>query len=112
MDVSKARPRPNESSFQELAGTRRKIGSTDVFGQNMENLVQLDDPCAKRKFAKSLDEIREEPSRRHARSVLGLEHLIVGSDENLAEEEGPGPHCPPRIALRRNQSFDPARCQS
>lgn len=112
VDVSKARPRPNESSFQELAGTRRKIGSTDVFGQNMENLVQLDDPCAKRKFAKSLDEIREEPSRRHARSVLGLEHLIVGSDENLAEEEGPGPRCPPRIALRRNQSFDPARCQS
>ncbi|XP_043785424.1 uncharacterized protein LOC122711073 isoform X3 [Apis laboriosa] len=111
VDRSNVRPRPNESSFQELAGTRRKIGSTDVFGQNMENLVQLDDPCAKRKFAKSLDEIREEPSRRHARSVLGLEHLIVGSDENPAEEEG-GPRCPGRTALRRNQSFDHARCQS
>lgn len=111
VDRSNVRPRPNESSFQELAGTRRKIGSTDVFGQNMENLVQLDDPCAKRKFAKSLDEIREEPSRRHARSVLGLEHLIVGSDENPPEEEG-GPRCPARTALRRNQSFDHSRCQS
>ncbi|XP_006564921.2 uncharacterized protein LOC726322 isoform X2 [Apis mellifera] len=107
-----ARPRPNESSFQELAGTRRKIGSTDVFGQNMENLVQLDDPCSKRKFAKGLDGIGEEASRRHARSVLGLEHLIVAPDESVAEEGGGGPRCPPRITLRRNQSFDPARCQS
>ncbi|OAD55326.1 hypothetical protein WN48_04840 [Eufriesea mexicana] len=100
------RPRPNEN-FQELPGSRRKIGSTDVFGQNMENLVQLDDPCSKRKFTKSLDEIREEPPRRHARSALGLENLIIGLDNSLQEE----PRYP-RIALRRNQSFDHARCQS
>lgn len=100
------RPRPSEN-FQELPGSRRKIGSTDVFGQNMENLVQLDDPCSKRKFTKSLDEIREEPPGRHARSVLGLENLIVGLDNSLQEE----PRYP-RIALRRNQSFDHARCQS
>lgn len=118
VERSNVGPRPSESSFQQLvAGARRKIGSTDVFGQNMENLVQLDDPNgAKRKFAKSLDEIREEPSRRHARSVLGLEHLILGSDENLEEEEEEEQQqqqsrCP-RIALRRNQSFDHARCQS
>ncbi|KAK9302565.1 hypothetical protein QLX08_005448 [Tetragonisca angustula] len=106
VDQQKKRPRLNES-FLELPGSRRKIGSTDVFGQNMENLVQLDDPCSKRKFTKSLDEIREEPPRRHARSVLGLENLIIGLDNNLQEE----PRCP-RIALRRNQSFDHARCQS
>ena len=100
------RPRPNES-FQELPGSRRKIGSTDVFGQNMENLVQLEDPCVKRKFTKSLDEIREEPPRRHARSVLGLEKLIAGLDGNLHEQQRY-----PRVALRRNQSFDHARCQS
>ncbi|KZC05764.1 PREDICTED: uncharacterized protein LOC107194109 [Dufourea novaeangliae] len=100
------RPRPNES-FRELTGNRRKIGSTDVFGQNMENLVQLEDPCVKRKFAKSLDEIREEPPRRHARSVLGLENLITGLDNNLQLQ----PRYP-RVALRRNQSFDHARCQS
>ncbi|KAF3421879.1 hypothetical protein E2986_10282 [Frieseomelitta varia] len=106
VDQQKKCPRPNES-FLELPGSRRKIGSTDVFGQNMENLVQLDDPCSKRKFTKSLDEIREEPPRRHARSALGLENLIIGLDNNLQEE----PRCP-RIALRRNQSFDHARCQS
>ncbi|XP_076381363.1 uncharacterized protein LOC117226359 isoform X4 [Megalopta genalis] len=100
------RPRPNES-FQELTGNRWKIGSTDVFGQKMENLVQLDEPCPKRKFTKSLDEIREEPPRRHARSVLGLENLIIGLDNNLQEQ----PRYP-RVALRRNQSFDHARCQS
>ncbi|CAL7933338.1 unnamed protein product [Xylocopa violacea] len=100
------RPRPCEV-FQELPGTRRKIGSTDVFGQNMENLVQLENPCSKRKFTKSLDEIREEPPRRHARSVLGLENLIMGLDNNLQEQSRY-----PRIALRRNQSFDYARCQS
>ncbi|XP_076679837.1 uncharacterized protein LOC143375026 isoform X1 [Andrena cerasifolii] len=100
------RPRPNES-FQELPGSRRKIGSTDVFGQNMENLVQLEDPCVKRKFTKSLDEIREEPPRRHARSVLGLENLIAGLDGNLHEQQRY-----PRVTLRRNQSFDHARCQS
>ncbi|XP_011347191.1 uncharacterized protein LOC105284984 isoform X2 [Ooceraea biroi] len=95
------RPRPNES-LHEFAG-RRKIGSTDVFGQNMENLVQLEDSMNNRKFqAKSLDEIREEPSRRHARSVLGLENLIVGL-ENLQEQHYA------RNALRRNQSFDHAR---
>ncbi|XP_054004198.1 uncharacterized protein LOC128890050 isoform X1 [Hylaeus anthracinus] len=101
------RPRPNES-FQELPICRRKIGSTDVFGQNMENLVQLDDPCSKRKFTKSLDEIREEPLGRHARSVMGLEKLIAGLDGNLQEQQ----QRYPRVALRRNQSFDYARCQS
>ncbi|XP_032670559.1 uncharacterized protein LOC116843841 isoform X2 [Odontomachus brunneus] len=97
------RPRPNENLL-ELAGNRRKIGSTDVFGQNMENLVQLEDPASNRKsFAKSLDEIREEPSKRHARSVLGLENLIVGLESSLHAQHYP------RIALRRNQSFDHAR---
>ncbi|XP_076241313.1 uncharacterized protein LOC143183587 isoform X2 [Calliopsis andreniformis] len=100
------RPRPNEN-FQEVPYCRRKIGSTDVFGQNMENLVQLEDPFSKRKFTKSLDEIKEESPRRHTRSVLGLENLIVGLDGNLQEQR---PY--PRVALRRNQSFDHARCQS
>ncbi|XP_076763636.1 uncharacterized protein LOC143431034 [Xylocopa sonorina] len=106
LEQQNKRPRPSEV-FQELPGTRRKIGSTDVFGQNMENLVQLENPCSKRKFTKSLDEIREEPPRRHARSVLGLENLIMGLDNNLQEQSRY-----PRIALRRNQSFDYARCQS
>lgn len=98
------RPRPNES-LHELAGNRRKIGSTDVFGQNMENLVQLEDPANNRKFqVKNLDEIREEPSRRHARSVLGLEKLILGLENNLEEQHYS------RNILRRNQSFDHARC--
>ncbi|XP_076182650.1 uncharacterized protein LOC143154388 isoform X2 [Ptiloglossa arizonensis] len=107
IDQQNKRPRPNEN-FQELPGCRRKIGSTDVFGQNMENLVQLEDPCSKRKFTKSLDEIREESPRRHARSVLGLENLIAGLDSNLQDQQ----QRYPRIALRRNQSFDHARCQS
>lgn len=98
------RPRPNEN-LHELVGNRRKIGSTDVFGQNMENLVQLEDSASNRKFqAKNLDEIREEPSRRHARSVLGLEKLILGLENNLQE------HNYSRNVLRRNQSFDHARC--
>lgn len=102
MEQQHRRPRPNES-LHELVGNRRKIGSTDVFGQNMENLVQLEDPLNNRKFqVKSLDEIREEPSRRHARSVLGLESLIVGLESNLQEHY-------PRNVLRRNQSFDHAR---
>jgi len=97
------RPRPSEG-LHEFAGNRRKIGSTDVFGQNMENLVQLEDPVNNRKFqAKSLDEIREEPSRRHTRSVLGLENLMVGLDNDLPEQHYA------RNALRRNQSFDQAR---
>ncbi|KAG7209794.1 hypothetical protein KM043_011412 [Ampulex compressa] len=100
------RSKSNES-FQELANGRRRIGTTDVFGQNMENLVQLEAPCGKRKFAKSLDEIREEPPRRHARSVLGLESLIMGLEKNLQDQQRY-----PRIALRRNQSFDHTRCQS
>ncbi|KAL6259896.1 hypothetical protein P5V15_009807 [Pogonomyrmex californicus] len=95
------RPRPNEN-LHDLAGNRRKIGSTDVFGQNMENLVQLEDSANSRKFpAKNLDEIREEPSRRHARSVLGLENLILGLENNLQDYS--------RNVLRRNQSFDHAR---
>ncbi|KAL0123044.1 hypothetical protein PUN28_007582 [Cardiocondyla obscurior] len=95
------RPRPNENPH-ELAGNRRKIGSTDVFGQNMENLVQLEDPG--RKFLpKSLDGILEEPPRRHARSVLGLEKLILGLESSLQEQNYS------RNALRRNQSFDHAR---
>jgi hypothetical protein len=97
------RPRPSED-LHEFAGNRRKIGSTDVFGQNMENLVQLEDSVNNRKFqAKSLDEIREEPSRRHTRSVLGLENLIAGLENNLPEQHYA------RNALRRNQSFDQAR---
>ncbi|XP_071578401.1 uncharacterized protein [Temnothorax nylanderi] len=96
-------PRLNES-LHELVSNRRKIGSTDVFGQNMENLVQLEDPASNRKFQiKNLDEIREEPSRRHARSVLGLEKLILGLENNLQQQHYS------RNVLRRNQSFDHAR---
>lgn len=96
------RPRPNES-LPELAGNRRKIGSTDVFGQNMENLVQLEDPVGNWKHQVAKDEIREESFRRHAKSVLGLESLIVGLENNLQEQHYP------RNLLRRNQSFDHAR---
>ncbi|KAL6438697.1 hypothetical protein ACFW04_004596 [Cataglyphis niger] len=93
------RPRPNES-LHELAGNRRKIGSTDVFGQNMENLVQLEDPaCNQWQHQIAKDEMREESFRRHARSVLGLESLIAGLEDQHY----------PRNLLRRNQSFDHAR---
>lgn len=84
-------------------GKRRKIGSTDVFGQNLENLVQLDDP-SKRKFTKSLDEIREEVPRRIDRSVPGLENLVAGLEKNRSEEIQFQ-----RNAVRRNQSFDHVR---
>ena len=95
----------------ELAN-RRKIGSTDVFGQNMENLVQLEDPI-KRKFAKSLDEIREESvnvivgARRQVRSSLGMEinekERLQGSSNKKEEREFT------RNMVRRNQSFDHAK---
>lgn len=97
------RSRPNES-LHELVGNRRKIGSTDVFGQNMENLVQLEDATSNWKHQLSKEEIREESFRRHAKSVLGLESLIVGLENNLQEQHYP------RNVLRRNQSFDHARC--
>lgn len=97
------RPRPNEGPH-ELVGNRRKTTSIDVFGQNMENLVQLEEPAGHRKFAKSLDEIREETPKRHARSVLELDSLIMGLENNL--QQG---HHYPRQAIRRNQSFDHAR---
>lgn len=93
-------------NFSELPVNRRKIGTTDVFGQNMENLVQLEDPNAKRKFAKSLDEIREEPQRRHARSVLGLDSLVIALDNGMRDRQQ---QQQARNALRRNQSFDQAR---
>ncbi|CAL1683013.1 unnamed protein product [Lasius platythorax] len=96
------RPRPNEN-LHELAGNRRKIGSTDVFGQNMENLVQLEDPANNWKHQIAKDEIREESFRRHAKSVLGLESLIVGLENGLQDQHYP------RNVLRRNQSFDHAR---
>ncbi|KAM0735339.1 hypothetical protein ACS0PU_010487 [Formica fusca] len=96
------RPRPNES-LHELAGNRRKIGSTDVFGQNMENLVQLEDPASNWKHQVTKNEIREESFRRHARSVLGLESLIAGLESGLQDQHYP------RNLLRRNQSFDHAR---
>ncbi|XP_047349282.1 uncharacterized protein LOC124948943 isoform X2 [Vespa velutina] len=95
--------RINEN-FTELAGNRRKIGSTDVFGQNMENLVQIEDTNSKRKFAKSLDEICEEPQRKHARSVLGLDSLVIALDNGMREQQQQA-----RNAVRRNQSFDHAR---
>lgn len=41
-----------QDSMNDFVINRRKIGSTDVFGQNMENLVQLEDPKAKRKSNK------------------------------------------------------------
>lgn len=96
------RPRPNEN-LHELVGNRRKIGSTDVFGQNMENLVQLEDPTSNWKHQVTKDEIREESFRRHAKSVLGLESLIVGMENGFQEQHYP------RNLLRRNQSFDHAR---
>lgn len=96
------RPRPNES-LHELVSNRRKIGSTDVFGQNMENLVQLEDPASNWKHQVVKDEIREESFRRHARSVLGLESLIAGLESGLQDQHYP------RNLLRRNQSFDHAR---
>lgn len=98
-------PRPNEI-LHEFPGNRRKIGSTDVFGQNMENLVQLENPSSNRKFAKKFDEIHEEPFRRHARSVLALDNLAIGLENNLQEQHYP------KSALRRNQSFDHARYRS
>lgn len=92
---------------------RRKIGSTDVFGQNMENLVQLEDPI-KRKFAKSLDEIREESVhgicgvRRQVRSSLSMENgemeKFAGSSSCRKDEREIA-----RNAVRRNQSFDHAK---
>ncbi|XP_015191664.1 PREDICTED: uncharacterized protein LOC107074607 isoform X1 [Polistes dominula] len=95
-------------NFNELAGNRRKIGSTDVFGQNMENLVQLDDSNSKRKFAKSLEEICEEPQqRRHVRSVLGLDSLVITLDNGMREQQQQQQLA--RNALKRNQSFDHAR---
>ncbi|XP_034951755.1 uncharacterized protein [Chelonus insularis] len=72
-------------------GTRRKIGSTDVFGQNMENLVQLDEP--RRKFAKSLDEIREEGPKKSEKEKFE-------SSTRQKEQEFM------RNLVRRNQSFD------
>lgn len=84
-------------------GKRRKVGSTDVFGQNLENLVQLDN-SSKRKFTKSLDEIREEVPRKIDRSVPGLENFVAGLEKNRSEEVQFQ-----RNAVRRNQSFDQAR---
>lgn len=84
-------------------GKRRKVGSTDVFGQNLENLVQLDNP-SKRKFTKSLDEIREEIPRKIDRSVPGLENLVAGLEKNRSDEIQFQ-----RNAVRRNQSLDQAR---
>lgn len=83
-------------------GKRRKVGSTDVFGQNLENLVQLDN-SSKRKFTKSLDEIREEVPRKIDRSVPGLENFVAGLEKNRSEEVQFQ-----RNAVRRNQSFDQA----
>ncbi|XP_072760323.1 uncharacterized protein [Anoplolepis gracilipes] len=97
------RPRPNEN-LHEITGNRRKIGSTDVFGQNMENLVQLEDPpMSNWKHQITKDELREESFRRHAKSVLGLESLIGLENGNLQQQHYP------RNLLRRNQSFDHAR---
>ncbi|XP_063984855.1 uncharacterized protein LOC135166510 [Diachasmimorpha longicaudata] len=73
---------------------RRKIGSTDVFGQNMENLVQLEEP--KRKFAKSLDEIREEGPRKQVRSASRLEAASARREEQEFTKN----------LVRRNQSFE------
>lgn len=84
---------------------RRKIGSTDVFGQNMENLVQLDEP--KNKFAKSLDEIREEGPKRQIRSASRLEEIenakLQSASTRKEEQEFT------RNLVRRNQSFDHAK---
>lgn len=84
---------------------RRKIGSTDVFGQNMENLVQLEEP--KRKFAKSLDEIREEGPRKQIRSTSRLEDIgrerFQSASARKEEQEFT------RNLVKRNQSFDYAK---
>ncbi|CAD6217068.1 GSCOCG00004654001-RA-CDS [Cotesia congregata] len=74
-------------------GTKRKIGSTDVFGQNMENLVQLEDPKRKQ-FARSLDEIREE---------------VPKKDKDLKIQTRKDEQEFTRNLVRRNQSFDQSK---
>ncbi|KAK0175598.1 hypothetical protein PV327_009338 [Microctonus hyperodae] len=81
---------------------RRKIGSIDVFGQNMENLVQLEEP--KRKFSKSLDEIHEEvPKRKLINTIIldGIEKEKLQHNSTRKEEEEFT-----KNLVRRNQSFD------
>lgn len=86
---------------------RRKICNTDVFGQNMKNLVQIDKP--KCKFTKSLDEIREEDPRKKLKSVIKLEindnnrlnHNKIKNDEQEFT----------RNLVKRHQSFDYTKYQ-
>ncbi|XP_057320632.1 uncharacterized protein LOC130664639 isoform X2 [Microplitis mediator] len=73
-------------------GAKRKIGSTDVFGQNMENLVQLDEPKRLKQFARSLDEIREEVPKK--------------SDKDLKIQTRKDEQEFTRNLVRRNASFD------
>ncbi|XP_012270229.1 uncharacterized protein LOC105694287 isoform X2 [Orussus abietinus] len=96
-------------------GTRRKIGSTDVFGQNMENLVQLEEaPRKERKFTRSLDEIREEPCRRQSRGALPDLEQLIGLEAKIGDQLIRDSLCQgqrSRNPVRRNQSFDYARFQ-
>lgn len=110
-------------------GSKRKIGSTDVFGQNMENLVQLEDATMVNRtsgpglglgltprghYVKgSLSQICEEGPRIHApKVVVGLKNcsrlekslegkLKYNSCTEIHEIPSRG-----RKLMRRNQSFD------
>ncbi|XP_046747746.1 uncharacterized protein LOC124412142 isoform X2 [Diprion similis] len=108
-------------------GSKRKISSTDVFGQNMENLVQLDDGVAaiarpgfgpgngpRNHYIKgSLGQICEEGPRLHAPKVtVGLENcsrLEKSLDAKFKYNSCTEIHEIPNRArkpMRRNQSFD------
>ncbi|XP_024941930.1 uncharacterized protein LOC107268951 isoform X2 [Cephus cinctus] len=99
-------------------GTKRKIGSTDVFGQNMENLVQLEEPD-RRNFARSLEEIREESIGNRMRNVLlDLEHLNDLENSDIKErfescrghnEDFMRGSTSEKRILHRNQSLDHGR---
>lgn len=113
-------------------GSKRKIGSTDVFGQNMENLVQLDEATiigrsgtapgtgmvglgSRSHYVKgSLSQICEEGPRVHApKVVVGLENCsrlersLEGKLKyNSCTEIHEIPSRVGRKLMRRNQSFD------
>ncbi|XP_046623794.1 uncharacterized protein LOC124306804 isoform X1 [Neodiprion virginianus] len=108
-------------------GSKRKISSTDVFGQNMENLVQLDDGVTaiarpgsgpgnapRNHYIKgSLGQICEEGPRLHVPKVtVGLENcsrLEKSLDAKFKYNSCTEIHEIPnrgRKPMRRNQSFD------
>lgn len=79
-------------------GTKRKIGSTDVFGQNMENLVQLDES--------SIGNCRTSVSGIGLGLGLALSsrgHYVKGSLSQICEE-GPRIHVPKVVVGLENCS--------